>query len=136
MGISALAVCFAGVVALSVDATNCSRFRRVLEKRGLRTIGKYSYALYVFHFLILFWTVRLLSPLSHGPGWAAKIIVVICVSAMSFGMAWLSWHFYEKRFLQLKRFFEYGGRCDAMVGLAVYTPAERGGQNRVEPELS
>jgi peptidoglycan/LPS O-acetylase OafA/YrhL len=105
---AALAVCFAGLVALAVGATNRCRLRRLLESPGMLAIGKYSYAIYVFHTLILLWTVRLLSPLSHAPPSIAKPLGAIWVLAASFAAAWLSYHLYEKHFLRLKRFFEYG----------------------------
>jgi peptidoglycan/LPS O-acetylase OafA/YrhL len=107
VGIAALAVFFAGLVALAVDATDGSRLRRLLENTGLRAIGKYSYAIYIFHSLILLWTVQLFSPLSHAPRYIAKPVAVVWVLAASFVAAWLSYHLYEKHFLRLKRFFEY-----------------------------
>jgi peptidoglycan/LPS O-acetylase OafA/YrhL len=106
VGIAALAMFFAGLVALAVDATEGSRLRRVLESPGLRAIGKYSYAIYVFHSLILLATVRLLSPLVYVPAFIAKPVVVFWALSASFAAAWLSYHLYEKHFLRLKRFFE------------------------------
>jgi peptidoglycan/LPS O-acetylase OafA/YrhL len=107
VGIAALAVLFSGLIVLAVDAAEGSRLRRLLESDGLRAIGKYSYAIYVFHSLILLAMVQLLSPLSHAPVFIAKPVAVIGVLAASFVAAWLSYHLYEKHFLRLKRFFEY-----------------------------
>jgi peptidoglycan/LPS O-acetylase OafA/YrhL len=109
VGIAALAVFFSGLIVLAVDAAEGSRRRRLLERNGLRAIGKYSYATYVFHSLILLATVQLLSPLSHAPVFIAKPVAVIGVLAASFVAAWLSYHLYEKHFLRLKRFFRVSG---------------------------
>jgi peptidoglycan/LPS O-acetylase OafA/YrhL len=107
VGIAALAIFFAGLVALAVDATTGSRLRRVLESSGLRTIGKYSYAIYVFHSLILLATIRLFLPLVRALGIIGKPVTVLWVLSTSIVAAWLSYHLYEKHFLRLKRFFEY-----------------------------
>jgi peptidoglycan/LPS O-acetylase OafA/YrhL len=107
IGIAALAMFFAGLVALVVDATKDGRLQRVLERPSLRVIGKYSYAIYVFHALILLATVRLLSPLAYVPAFIAKPVAVLWALSASFVAAWLSYHLYEKHFLRLKRFFDY-----------------------------
>jgi peptidoglycan/LPS O-acetylase OafA/YrhL len=107
VGIAALTMFFAGVIALAVDATEGSRLQRVLESPSLRAIGKYSYAIYVFHSMILLATVSLLSPLAHVPAFIAKPVAVLWVLSASFVAAWLSFHLYEKHFLLLKGFFEY-----------------------------
>jgi peptidoglycan/LPS O-acetylase OafA/YrhL len=107
VGIAVLAIFFAGLVALAVNATEGSRLQRVLESPGLQAIGKYSYAIYVFHSLILLATVRLFSPLVYVPAFIAKPVAVFWTLSASFAAAWLSYHLYEKHFLRLKRFFEY-----------------------------
>ena len=107
VGIAALAVLFAGLIVLGVDALEGSRLRRVLEHDGLRSVGKYSYGIYVFHLLILLVGRQLLWPLSHAPAFIAKPVLVAWVLGVSFVAAWLSYHLYEKHFLRLKRFFEY-----------------------------
>jgi peptidoglycan/LPS O-acetylase OafA/YrhL len=108
IGIAALAVLFAGLIVLATDAVEGSRLRRHLESNWLRAIGKYSYAMYVFHPLILLATLRLVWPLSVIPIYISKLVVVLWVSVASFLTAWLSYYLYERHFLQLKRFFETG----------------------------
>jgi peptidoglycan/LPS O-acetylase OafA/YrhL len=107
VGIAALAVFFSGLLALTLSAGERSPLRRLLETNGLQAIGKYSYAIYVFHCLPLAIGVKLLSPLPRLEGFIAKPVAVIWVTAASFAAAWMSFHLYEKRFLRLKRFFEY-----------------------------
>ena len=107
IGIAALATFFSGLIVLAVEAPLGSRLRRLLECNGLRAFGKYSYAIYVLHGLILSATVQLTSPLLHVPSFIAKPVTMILVSAASFAVAWISYHLYEKHFLRLKRFFEY-----------------------------
>ena len=107
VGIAALAVLFAGLIVVAVGAAEGSRLRRLLESTVLQAIGKYSYAIYIFHYLILLSMVPLLSSLSHAPAFIAKPVLVAWVLGVSFVAAWLSYHLYEKHFLRLKRFFEY-----------------------------
>jgi peptidoglycan/LPS O-acetylase OafA/YrhL len=120
VGIAALAVFFAALIALAVDAAPESRLRQVLERPWLRAIGKYSYAVYVFHALILAATMQLFSPFSEIPQVVAKPLIVLWVLAVSFLAAWLSYHLYEKHFLRLKRFFEY--RKPAAAAILVPSP--------------
>jgi peptidoglycan/LPS O-acetylase OafA/YrhL len=107
LGLSCLAVLFAGLVAIAVGANQGDWPRRVFEQPALRTIGKYSYGIYVFHPLILSLTVALLSPASHLPVFVAKPVVAIWALVASLVTAWLSYHCFEKHFLRLKRYFDY-----------------------------
>ncbi len=107
IGIAALAVFFAGLVALAVDAGNADRLRRLWENRGLRVIGEYSYGIYVFHPLLLAATIAWLAPSAYLPPFLAKPVVALWLLGISLVVAWLSYHLYEKHFLRLKRYFEY-----------------------------
>lgn len=106
IGFSALALLFGGVIVLAT----ASPWARWFENPILRTLGKYSYALYLFN-LPLRAVVRDegLTPEkvpavlgSHLPG---QILFYAVATALSFAAAYLSWHLYEKHFLRLKRFF-------------------------------
>ena len=107
IGITALAIFFSGLLVLAVDAAEGSRLGGLLKINALRTIGKYSYAIYVFHPLILDATVRFIPALSRAGAVIAKPVTLTLVLAASFVASWLSYHLYEKHFLRLKRFFEY-----------------------------
>lgn len=85
-----------------------------------RWIGKYSYGIYVYH-VILFaylqepsrrWIERHITE-SKGAG------VFLCgtfVLALSLVTAYLSYHFYERHFLRLKRYFDYRRHPDTVAG--------------------
>ena len=87
-----------------------SATRAVCEWRYLRTFGRYSYGLYVLHLLLLPGLTRwLLGPCYAltGSKVAARLGVAAAAFVLSCAAAYLSFHLYEKRFLRLKRFFEY-----------------------------
>jgi peptidoglycan/LPS O-acetylase OafA/YrhL len=107
VGVAALAVFFAGIIALAVEARAGSRLHSLLGCRWLCAMGKYSYAIYVFHALILIATVQFVPRLSQAPEYIAKPIVMVWITAASFAAAWFSYHLFEMHFLRLKRLFEY-----------------------------
>ena len=98
---------FAGLLVLTVEATWNSRWRRLLEATLMRAMGKYSYAIYVLHPVILIATVEMLLPGTQFPAYVAKPAILIWTLTASFAAAWLSYHLYEKHFLRLKRYFAY-----------------------------
>jgi peptidoglycan/LPS O-acetylase OafA/YrhL len=74
----------------------------------LRSMGKYSYALYIFHPFVYVGLDAWLA--ARRPGlFAHAYNPLMCAAAMgvTFVGAFASWHLYEKHFLKLKRFFEY-----------------------------
>ena len=95
----------------AVVAGPASLWGGLLNSRWLRFFGKYSYGLYVFHGLLMWWVKDglLLNWLVRGLhsfylGLLAHLLVLTVAST---AVALLSWHLYEKHFLKLKRFFEY-----------------------------
>jgi peptidoglycan/LPS O-acetylase OafA/YrhL len=81
---------------------------RPLEWSASRSIGRYSYAMYLFHWPILLTASRLglLRKLTEGGTTGADLILGAIVTAiLSYMGAFISWHLYEKRFLELKRYF-------------------------------
>ncbi len=111
LGVAALALFFCALMARILDAPQGNGLRRVLEHPTLTAIGKYSYAIYVFHSLILIYLYRLaagrLAP--YIPLSPTKVIIAFTLLGISFVAAWLSYYGFEIHFLRLKRFFE-GGR--------------------------
>jgi peptidoglycan/LPS O-acetylase OafA/YrhL len=111
-GYTALAFVFAGVVVAALTAPAAGNIGRMLSTAGLRTLGKYSYAMYIVHAGIawtLFRRIDVAQALpaiagSHLPG---ESLFVLTSASMTFAVAWLSWHLIESRFLKLKRHFAY-----------------------------
>jgi peptidoglycan/LPS O-acetylase OafA/YrhL len=72
----------------------------------LRTIGKYSYALYIFHLPVLMITSSLLMRTKVN-GISFVIALAAVATSATFTLAYLSWHFVEKRFLAQKARFDF-----------------------------
>jgi peptidoglycan/LPS O-acetylase OafA/YrhL len=96
-----------------------------LRARRLRTLGWYSYGLYVIHYPLLgvlqrmgWWGV------AHDPGrWLVRVALGIGLSG---GLAWLSWHALEAPMLRFKRFFPMPVGAEGRnrsLGLGVLNPA-------------
>ncbi len=117
---SAMALLFSGVLLLLVAPQGSARLKQLFSWKPLRAIGGYSYGIYVIHYPIL-GLLRLAEapgrPLhgleTHGvPGALAYVALAI---AISFGLAFASFHLYEKRFLKLKKYFPESGPRAATV---------------------
>ena len=99
-----LGITIIGLVAAAAIARGCERPVPLLRLGVLRSLGKYSFAMYVIHdFLsngfhpIAIRHQRLLFTLS----------TVVLGTLLSYCLAWLSWHLLEAPALSLKRFFPY-----------------------------
>jgi peptidoglycan/LPS O-acetylase OafA/YrhL len=111
IGFSALCIGFGALLTRVVLADPRSSLARVLSRRGLVTLGTYSYAMYLVHVPLL----RVVSKVGVPPQWpgsqrwpllwlfgyTASLGVLTLVAAM------VSWHLCEKHFLALKRRFPY-----------------------------
>jgi peptidoglycan/LPS O-acetylase OafA/YrhL len=79
------------------------RVRNGLSATWLAKVGRYSYAMYVFHlpiiFILLFKGLRISSV--RGNYFPYQIILSVGVALLSFGAAFVSWHVLEKQFLKL-----------------------------------
>ncbi len=88
-----------------------------LESRCLRAIGRYSYGLYVVHVpMIPILHLLGMNPATIGAHigtFAGLMAYLVIAMSASFGVAWLSWHIYEKRFLYFKRYFVYDNGAES-----------------------
>jgi peptidoglycan/LPS O-acetylase OafA/YrhL len=114
-GFTAVALFFGSLLALTVTGAPDSRLSRFLSLRPLRTFGKYSYALYLFHVPVRRFIRDTYFPVAAFPTWLGsplpgQLLFYVVATAPAFALAWLSWHLYEKQFLRMKAFFPYGRR--------------------------
>lgn len=111
LGYPLLAVISAGLVVFAIDPlardTLLAQFFRL---RLMRVLGKYSYALYIFHFPLTLVLSRAgltvqTFPTVNGSELPGAIAFTTIAMALSLLIALLSWNLYEKHFLKLKRYF-------------------------------
>ena len=97
---SAVWFCLLMNLAASSPAGWLSRF---FCSSWLRGLGKLSYGMYVFQAPLV--------PLVAALGWRAGVslpldlLYVVCMFAVTVGVAWCSWHGFEKHWLRLKDYF-------------------------------
>lgn len=110
-GFSCFALFFFSLMLLGVSARPGSALRRTLEIAPLMSVGRYSFAMYIFHlyfmrsFLICF-PIATLGRMFHSTNLGLALFALLSCTA-TYLLAWLSWHLYEQNFLRLKRLFPY-----------------------------
>jgi len=106
--LTAITLLSTGIIALAVQP---GRLAAISSWEPLRWIGKYSYGIYVFHVIWFgLWggTVKkflLANSVQHTA--AATATTGIFFGILSIVTAYLSYELMERRFLRLKRFFDY-----------------------------
>lgn len=113
VGYTIVATCFTLLLVAIVGAEtrDSASWASIFRLRPLRAIGKYSYAMYVFHkpvhdFVGQPIAVALNPDVSQSVLWGTAYIIVATAGIYVLGLA--SWHMLEKHFLQLKRLFPRG----------------------------
>jgi peptidoglycan/LPS O-acetylase OafA/YrhL len=108
---SAIALFCGGVMCMALNAPPQTALARFLSAAPLRFFGKYSYGLYVFHYLLypLFERGYAAIPLPPAlrSGVPGNIGFAILAAPCSIAVAWVSFNLYEKQFLRLKARFSY-----------------------------
>lgn len=99
-----------------------SRLQRLMSMSWLRSVGKYSYAIYVFDLpLGQLIRPRMASVLAAGSA-SARLLwhlgFVVAVFLLTYLLAVASWHLIEQPFLRLKRFFPMPRGRPTVGGLA------------------
>ena len=107
-GFTILAVATTSLIAMAQRPTTL--VSRVMRAPALRFMGKYSYGLYVYHVLVQEACDAWLNPVLKAHV-TSKIVLhllsLVIVMGITIPLAMASYRFYEKPFLQLKRFFNY-----------------------------
>lgn len=110
LGYLLLDLFFASGIVVLVAAPKVAPLARLFNLSVLRTLGRYSYGIYVYNSIFILIADGLAIPQLVAV-WTDSIVVerlVYVTIAMGFtlSMAWLSWHLVEKHFLRLKVYFE------------------------------
>ena len=111
-GYTAVALLFASALVLVLKASSASLLSRVLTSPVLRAFGKYSYAMYVVHLLVSYELARqvVVNEWWRDVGGSQipfNIVFSLAATALTFGVAWLSWHLLEGPLLTQKKRFQY-----------------------------
>lgn len=112
LGLSLLGIFYAAGIATVLGAPRRSAGRRIFCARPLLVLGKYSYAIYIFHQAIFIGltvkgvSVNSLESILHSSFLAAVAFSTVAVTA-SLAVAIATWWLIEKPFLSLKRLFSY-----------------------------
>jgi peptidoglycan/LPS O-acetylase OafA/YrhL len=112
IGYTIIALGYAGIIVLCIEKSRFPIISHICEFKLLRIIGKYSYGIYVIGGL--FWklfndgimSVEKINLLT-GSYFAAVLIHLVSANIVIFSMAWISWHLFEKWFVELKDKFRY-----------------------------
>jgi peptidoglycan/LPS O-acetylase OafA/YrhL len=109
-GYTLLALCCATLVTVAAagdEQVRRNMLARVLRWSPLRSCGKYSYAIYVFHQLIhkLVGEPWMVARFGSHPSAQTVYLYSVTIGLISFGAAFLSYHLLEKHFLALKHLF-------------------------------
>ncbi len=106
---SAVAIFFGALLWLAVTARPGSLLQRGFASRPLVVLGKYSYALYLWHGPVDYLTRQLFDPNRYDPVWGSKLpaqaLYVAIAASLSMGAALASWHLLERHVLRWKRAF-------------------------------
>jgi len=107
IGFGVIAIFFASFLALMLTSKPDDISRRFIDNRVFRFFGKYSYGIYVIHFLLAPTLERFFpaAPMlaSLGSPVAASVVCVALKTAVSVALALVSWRFIEAPFLKLSR---------------------------------
>jgi peptidoglycan/LPS O-acetylase OafA/YrhL len=115
LGFTLFAIFYASlIVVLLTDAPNAP-LRRVIDNAPLRFFGKYSYGIYVIHFVMVPTLARWIPDAEvlarlHSPILASAVCIV-AKTAISVVLALVSWRVLEAPCLRLKDRFDYSGEC-------------------------
>jgi peptidoglycan/LPS O-acetylase OafA/YrhL len=103
-------VLLGGLLVWALIAPERSATSRFFRSRAMVCLGTYSYGLYVYHhFISYYFTInRTELELAHwlGSHGAAVALQATLGASASLALAYLSYEFFERRFLALKRLFE------------------------------
>jgi len=124
IGLTIDACLFGAVLVLALTLARDTFVARAFGSSFLRFFGRYSYGIYVFHHPFLFFKPGIISlamvPALFGSQLLRQLVFLVIATAVSVGIAFLSWHLFEKQFLKLKILFPYRSSEKADSPLLLY----------------
>ncbi len=107
LGLSLTPVASAGLIGMTLRAGEA--VERFFHLRPMRTLGRYSYGFYLFHTIYGWAWIQLLVLLNHRLHSIALagVVALFANFVVTFLVSKLSYDLFERRFLVLKRGFEY-----------------------------
>ncbi len=124
-----------GLLSHVISAGPGTRIANVFAKNWLTNLGKYSYGMYVFQNPLIPLMVPLWLAIRLNYGETGTVVghltYMVLMFAITYGLAYLSWHVFEKHWLGLKRYFVVKPatkRCEVaslLGGVASSSPATR-----------
>lgn len=103
-GYSAVALASVSLIAMALQAG--SLIDSLMRASWLRFLGRYSYGIYVYHILVSALVTRAIAPYVHSPG-LLRIVFIVVAASVSILISVVSFNYFEKPFLSMKRFFNY-----------------------------
>jgi peptidoglycan/LPS O-acetylase OafA/YrhL len=127
VGYSLIALAFAGLVASALDPRSWTN--TAFQIPLLRWFGRYSYGLYVIHYIVM-------GAIGTAPRhylaerFHSKAVGVVGGAVPAIGatlvLAWLSFRFYESPFLKLKKYFEPTASPPSHIAAVAFPPSPVG----------
>jgi peptidoglycan/LPS O-acetylase OafA/YrhL len=109
LGFSLLCLIYGALLVWVTTAPVPALRSRFFETRFLRSLGRYSYAMYLFHFFIALLALAVFTPAAHPTRYVpAQLFYWLLVIGVTWLAARLSWLLLEEPLLRLKRHFPYG----------------------------
>jgi peptidoglycan/LPS O-acetylase OafA/YrhL len=105
-GYTSMSILTGALISVFVIHPENSKIRQVFRNGMLVFLGKYSYAMYLFHIPVLLILLDLLW-WTHYRGWKMYLLFIASSFLVTIALSFASWHLFEKHMLNLKKHFEY-----------------------------
>jgi peptidoglycan/LPS O-acetylase OafA/YrhL len=118
LGITGFVLLFGALLVFIVSARGTEFGYRLFVTPWLRTLGKYSFAMYLLHSAVLRvvvwrWPTMTEDVSLYGSLLFGTVVLSAIAGTITFALAWISWRVLEEPFLQAKSLFPYGSEASA-----------------------